>query len=155
MNVKHVSGVQANGIFASIWALRLPWAHPCWSEYALWLYDLKVTADREVTFLLPGATHEFILYAIDPSTPWDFEKNPEEQPEIVILQPANLGYQFIAESDKAAMERLNGCVMEMLAKKLSPDTDFRRMWDERFRDGKSMMISDDELYGLIDPETKH
>lgn len=129
------------GVFTAIWGLRVPWAHPVWSEYAIMFYDLKERAGcANATIFKQGMTHEFILYALDPAKPLDFTKDLYEQP-LAMLQPGNMGYQFRAESDEAAIARIAECVDLMDRGSLSPDTDYRYLWDKRFEDGFALVTN--------------
>ncbi len=78
--------------------------------------------------MLPGATHEMFLFALDP------DHVPEIDKRLHLLTPANFGGQWIAGSDNAAVEYIKSIVSEVCDGALSPDTDFRSMWVERFSD---------------------
>lgn len=135
------------GIYTATWGLRLPWAHPCWPEYLAFLYDLKPHPGAEPPkLLLPDATHEFLLVAADPATPIDFYKDLYDQ-QLRWLSPANVGYQFAAASDVVAKARIETLVQAMLRRSLSPDTDFRSVWDQFFRDGASLVTR----VSMLDP----
>ncbi|RVQ23032.1 hypothetical protein [Sinorhizobium meliloti] len=55
------------GVFSAAWIIDAPWAHPVWSQYLLALYDLTTPAPEVGTVVfMPGATHEFVLHALDP-----------------------------------------------------------------------------------------
>jgi hypothetical protein len=132
--------------FNAIWVIAAPWAHPVWHNYAIFLYDLTTeipNQPRPVKYL-HGATHEFLIYAIDPDyTPLMFGKIPLDGPEppkveIRVLQPANHGYQFIADSNERAEERLQRIVDYILAGEVSPDSDFTWQWDKLFEDGVTL-----------------
>lgn len=122
---------------AALWIVTAPWAHPLWSQYAFSLVDLTTPVPGQPPVIhLPGATHEFLLFAINPDMPVD--KWSDRQPGW-LLSPINCGYQFIAESHEAALARIQGYVDLVLAGKLSPDTDFRSMWNSLFEDGHSLV----------------
>lgn len=120
-------------VFNRGWVLKAAWAHPLWHSYVAFLYDLTSQAPDGTTpkVYLEGATHELMVFALDPS-------HPAEMP-FHMLQPANHGYQFKAESNEAAEARVVALLDEIEAHKLSPDTDFRTMWDVRFADGVSLL----------------
>jgi len=111
------------------WIISAPWAHPVWPQFGLYLYDLtSAHKDGPPTIHLPGATHEFLLYALDPAKP--IPRNAESAAGAGRLTPANYGYQFKAESNEAAQDRLQRVVDQIMVKNLSPDTDWRAHWDE-------------------------
>lgn len=122
----------ATPAFGRTWIVNAPWAHPLWSSYAFFLYDLTTEIKgEEPVIYLPGASHELLVYALDP-------KFKDDTP-FHRLHPANHGYQFKAESNEAAEARIVAILEEIEAKRLSPDTDFRTMWDVRFADGVSLL----------------
>jgi len=128
-------------IFNVAWVINAPWAHPVWSQYVLMLYDLTSSSEKhgEPLLHLPGATHEFFLWAIDPDHP--IEKEGALQPEdIHRLTPPNYGYQFKAASHQAAEERLQAIVDGIVAMEVNPDTDWRGAWDNAlFPDGYALV----------------
>lgn len=123
--------------FGAQWVLTVPWAHPLWSQYWVALYDLTTKhADGTVPMIVrPGMTHEMMVWAIDPDKPvttW------EGRPDGCLLTPPNHGYQFKAESDEAATARIAGYIDAIDKQQLSPDTDWRGVWNEMFQDGASL-----------------
>jgi hypothetical protein len=117
------------------WLVFCPWAHPFWSYYVIAAVHLRAQEGcKPPAFFLPGATHEVFVVALDPTKVPDLEC-----PVRSYMKPINFAGQWIAaarrnpvDQDKAAAEKIRGCVDEILAGTLSPDTDFRRQWIERF-----------------------
>ena len=137
--------VQKNGIWAGTIGFQCPWAHPIWSEYLVLIYDLKAEVEgNPIKFLDPSATHEFMLFALAPDVPIDFDKSMFDQKGLVPLTPANHGYQFVAESNEAAWDRINKlidyCYVEVRPRvyKMNPDTDYQAWWDLSMKDGWSL-----------------
>lgn len=124
------------------WFVWAPWAHPHWSQYAIFLFDLTTKTSEEPFLLFEGAQYEVQVWAVYP----DHELRPPlpENPTARVLGPMNHGYQFKAESDKAAFDRVQSVVELIEKSKLSPDTDFIHAWDEIFKDGMSLRNS---IYG--------
>lgn len=111
------------------WIVYVPWAHGFWHSYMLACIHLRpIEGVKAPTIHLPGATHEILLFALDPK----FRPSPSEN--LHFLTPPNFIGQFMAESDEKAAERIEGDVRDILAGTLSPDTDFRRMWVARYGD---------------------
>lgn len=109
------------------WIVHAPAAHPLWSHYLIGCIPLRDLPGLPPAFIhLDGATHEVIVYAMD----------PEHQPEIdgvpYLLTPVNFVGQFIADSDEAAAQRVQAAVQEIVDGVLSPDTDARSEWVRRF-----------------------
>ena len=132
-----------NPVFNCVWVIDAPWAHPLWSQYVVLLYDLTTVQDgaQMPKVVLEGATHEFMVFAVDPShkiekdaDAWDLGRTGQ----LRLLQPANYGYQFIAESNDAATARIQAIVDQIIGESLSPDTDFRSWWDKILPDMKSL-----------------
>lgn len=122
------------GVFNASWIIDAPWAHPVWSQYVAMLYDLTTPhPDGPPVIYLAGATHEFLLYALDPAHPLK-RNDPIQKARVTRLLPANYGYQFKAESDDAALARVQAIVDDIVAERLSPDTDFRSVWNVRLAD---------------------
>lgn len=124
--------------FGATWLITAAWAHPVWSQYALALYDLTTPTDQPAVIHLDGATHELLLVALDPARPATSAQSMVEGGQVQALSPPNHGYQFKAESDAAAVSRLQRIVDEIEAQRLSPDSDFRAAWDAMFRDAHSL-----------------
>jgi hypothetical protein len=137
----HTTSPRAEGRpFGAQWVLTVPWAHPLWSQYWVALYDLTTKhADGTVPMIArPGMTHEMILWAINPDKPvtvW------ESRPDGCLLTPPNHGYQFKAESDEEAEARIAKISLAIEERGISPDTDWRGVWNELFIDGVSLHYS--------------
>ncbi len=132
--------------FNAVWSVKAPWAHPLWHSYVTFLYDLTTPVPKRdaaggPVFHMEGATHEFLLYALDPDQPVPEITDDPETWRFHRLQPANHGYQFIAESDDAAFKRLDELMVAINRGTLSPDTDFTRAWDKIFADGVTLKRS--------------
>lgn len=115
------------------WVIEAPWAHPAWHSYSIFCQHLRPLPgyDIPVHVHLEGATHEMIVFALDPN------KDRESLIKTGIvegrwLESANFAAQIIATDDEAAKVRIQSAVQEIIDGKLSPDTDFRAMWIERF-----------------------
>jgi hypothetical protein len=120
----------AKGADATVcaWIVEAKWAHPLWECYALGAIHLRpMPGTPPAKISLEGATHEVILYALDPGRPPDLFN-----PLSTRLEPANFCGQWRATSDLEAEGKIEGCVREIVTGHLSPDTDFIRQWVERF-----------------------
>lgn len=138
--------------FAVNWFIFAPWAHPVWSEYYVSLAVLETRFKSEDPVLLKeGVTHELVIFAINPDTPYGGEEELKAGNRPQLLMPANHGYQFTAESNQAALDRVQSLVTLIEQKKLSPDTDYRFAWDHVFADGASLR---DHGNVASDPEPK-
>lgn len=116
------------------WVVEAPWAHPAWHSYSIVLVHLRPMADgRKTKFYIDDATHEMWVYAIDPQA----NRNKLIANGLVKgawLHPGNFAAQFIEIRDELARERIRKAVQEICDGRLSPDTDYTRMWIERFGD---------------------
>ena len=133
-------------VFSVLYHVSAPWAHPMWQNYLLSLADLTTVLKGKPSakLLKEGMTHEFLLFAFNPEHnhlfPYKFEL---EKWGSYVLWPPNYGYQFNVESDQKAMERISAIIQSIEDKKLSPDTDFRRVWDDLFKDGVTLLKRSD------------
>jgi len=130
---------EPGGAWSATWLINAPWAHPVWSQYMVLLYDLTTVVEGGQPLILykPDVTHELMMYAVDPKIRIDEEKPLTEQ-KFTLLQPANYGYQFVAENNEAAQQRVQKLVDRIDAYTLSPDTDYRSVWNELFNDGYAL-----------------
>ena len=118
------------------WVVFAPWAHPLWNQYAVLLYDLTTEMSKPPFIYMVGATHEVLVYAVDPQKQI-LSDMPDSMFE-AFLRPPNMGYQFKAESNDEAAHRIRELVMSIVNGTLSPDTDFRVVWNGLFLDGVSL-----------------
>ena len=82
--------------------ITAPWQSPAWVHYRLSVVHLRAVEHetQPVTLRREGATHEFLLVALDPKA------NPVEHDPSTwhSLYPLNLEYQIRMESDENAAE---------------------------------------------------
>ena len=109
------------------WVITAPWAHPLWHSYILHLIHLRPMGDgRKTLFYVPGATHEMMLFALDPEYP--LEPIVMGQARAQWLRPGNFAAQFISPSDEMARRRIRDTVSLICAAGLNPDTDAISQW---------------------------
>ena len=104
-----------------LFAWRLPTSNGSLRDGMALLYSLTPHEGVEPTIYVPGITHEFTVYEVDPETPIDFEKSLFEQKEVSPFVPAVAGYQFRAESAIAAVERVQALVSKVVDFQLVPE----------------------------------
>lgn len=122
------------------WIVRAPYAHPLWSHYVVMCIALRdVPGVPKATIHLEGATHEVMVFALDPDTRPALNDYPR------MLQPINFTGQFIEADDLAAAARVQQAVQDVIDGTLNPDTDYRRHWVERFS-GSNLKA------GALDPD---
>lgn len=113
----------------SSWLVYAPWAHPLWAYYWLGCVSLRqIPGAAPPVILLPNATHEVMLYALNP----DVEPAIDDGPQMLL--PANFHGQFIEACDEDAAARVHASAREIVEGLLSPDTDFCREWVKRYSD---------------------
>lgn len=121
----------------AMWLIDDVRSHPIWRQYGATLVHLRPEPGLEEAFkALPAFTHEFLCFALNPDTVATAESTAGEV-AAARLWPPNMGYQFEAENDAAAMRR----VEEALQQAPSLDTDWRSWWNARFQDGYPMVSS--------------
>lgn len=109
------------------WIASAAYAHPMWSHY--WIFGVALREAPGVpppVIHLAGATHEVLVVALDPKYPPAIDVFPR------FLTPFNFAGQFIASSDDDAAARIRQAVQDVIDGTLNPDTDFRRLWVQRF-----------------------
>lgn len=118
------------------WLIHAPWAHPVWHSYFLTTIHLRdLPGKPPAVIYLPNATHELLLYALDPDAACCEEIiRGEADVGASCLQPANFAAQFIAESDDDAGGRIAETVVLVCNGELNPDTDARSSWVSLFGD---------------------
>lgn len=112
------------------WVVCAPWAHP------LWAYYLTACVHLRPLPALGGATHEIFVAAMDPRQVPTLDRASKQ-----VLLPLNFAGQWVVterpnpvDLDRAAASKVRGCVEDILAATLNPDTDFRWQWVQRFSD---------------------
>ena len=97
------------------------------------LCDLTTGMGEQPMVWMQPATHEIIVWAVDPRVvietgehieDWKFDK--------ALLTPPNQLQQFHADFDDAAVARINQVVDLIEAMRLSPDSDAQADWDRLF-----------------------
>lgn len=116
-----------NAVSLPCWIASAAYAHPMWSHYAIMCIALRdVPGLPPAKVNLEGATHEVMVFAMVP----DQAPAVDDMPKL--LHPGNFIGQFIAPDDMAAAARVQQAVQDVIDGTLNPDTDFRRLWVERF-----------------------
>lgn len=109
------------------WIVEAAYAHPVWSNYAILAVALReVPGVPKAVIHAEGATHELMLFALDPDHPPAVDDLPR------MLQPVNFAAQFTEADDAAAAARVQQAVQDICDAKLNPDTDYRATWAARF-----------------------
>jgi hypothetical protein len=138
---RYPSGPTAELTVAS-WIVEARYAHPIWHSYVIAAVALRdVPGVPKAVIHRPGATHEVMVYALNPDKPRAVNDGPR------FLTPANFHGQWIAGSDAEAARFIEETVQLVIDGNLSPDTDFRRNWIARF--SASNMKGPDIPPGLV------
>lgn len=95
----------------AIWFLDCPNQSPGWRHFILGCVHLRpIEGVKTALVNEPGATHEIILYALDPATHPE-PLNPDTWGR---LEPLNLIQQIIVPSDGLASEILDSCAQQVV-----------------------------------------
>jgi hypothetical protein len=121
-------------------------AHPVWDHWMVSVIHLRpIPGCKAPTVRLAGATHEFVIAALDPGSPLpalvaDVDWAPR------LLRPIDVVEQFIAASDVVADQILELSVRAIVDGRGSPDQDWRPWWTDsialtarHFADGTHVM----------------
>jgi hypothetical protein len=118
----------------SAWIVYAPNSHPFWPYVLISCTHLRGGPKiGEAVIFLPGATHQLSVAALDP------REVPDPAGKLRVIHPMNFAGQFKAAArpnpvdlDRAAAERIEFTVNEILRGELNPDTDGTRQWIARF-----------------------
>jgi hypothetical protein len=112
----------------SVWLVHAPWMHIAWCWHYCSLIHLRdlPNQSKPPTLQFPEATHEFIVFALDP----DHRPNldVEKLEPLHILEPVSIVQQFNALSDAAALGRVEHMLRHVAQGQLTLDSDGRRSW---------------------------
>jgi len=115
------------------WFIDDKWSHPHWDQYVAILMHLRPVEGMPPPTMYGEYGYEWHLWAIHPDhrLPETFDGFSQEH-GIHTLEPLNYAYQFNAEHDAAAMERVEKC----LEAAPSLDTDwtewFNHIWEDTY-----------------------
>lgn len=113
------------------WLIYAPWAHLAWKYHAISLIHLREKkGDRPVVLTEVGATHELMIFALDP-------KHHPDPHALRYLTPVSIVQQFIADNDAAALGVIERCLRKIADGVLSPDSDARAAWRHMLINGCS------------------
>lgn len=122
------------------WIASAAYAHPMWSHYLIACIALRdVPGVPKAKVNLAGATHEVMVFALDPNIKPAVDDNPRA------LHPINFVGQFIEADDLLAAARVQQAVQDVIDGTLNPDTDFRSLWVARFS-------ASNLKHGALDPD---
>lgn len=113
----------------ALWLLNMPGAHIAWAWWLLSAIHLRpIAGARAAVIRTPGATHEVLVAALDPAHE---PPNPATFPieDVRILTPLDVQQQYTAATDAAAAEVCELAARACCGGLLSPDQDFRHLWE--------------------------
>ena len=126
----------------AMFAIKVPWANMLWQWYFVHIAHLRgVQGFPKPIFTLPGATHEVVIYALNPEYDFNARRNPGES----LLHPVNFVGQIIRATDAEAVAEVVRAVQDCVDGNLSPDTDYTQHWIARF--GSSNIKGDPKTAG--------
>ena len=101
------------------WVVEAPWCHENWSQYLFTCIHLRPQDGLPPAVInLDGATHEFCVYVIARTTPTTPDQDLAKD-MFNVMRPVAHNFQFIAESDEKAIEKVRDCVWAVINKKMS------------------------------------
>lgn len=139
----HTSDVPDHTACLGSWLVNVPGAHPWWSHWLVSVIHLRDIPGVKPAFKkYPDAGFEFAIYSINP------DKCPQPDPDDIangfpLLTPVDVQEQFHGVSDRDAWRIAQSGIEAMVHGRISPDQDFRPMWNRlivgtvsHFRQGK-------------------
>lgn len=113
----------------AMWLVEAPWAHLAWDKWLVSIIHLRdIPNVKEAKKKYPEAEYELMVAALDPQHPIDLDN-----PRWIFLQPVDLVEQFHGVDDAVAVHIIELLVDRVVAGVLSPDSDYRRAWQELLR----------------------
>lgn len=116
------------------WFVNVNWAHPVWN---LWLVGVVHLRDIEGVpppkRHYPDAAYEFGIWSVDPRPLATVPFDPDMGEGHGILHPPDAIVHFHGVDDRRALMLLDSAVNVILAGRMSPDSGFRRAWEELVR----------------------
>lgn len=115
------------------WLITGPF-HAAWNQWLVSVVHLRGEKDgAPAKFVFPEATHEVQVWSLDPSQ-GTYDPDSEDKPKF--LRPVDIIQQFEAESDAAALGRIEVMMKAVTDGMLSPDQDYRSAWAKLLAPGK-------------------
>lgn len=110
------------------WFVYAPWMHLAWAWHYVGLIHLRTIPGAPVPRLdFPQATHEFVVYALDPNHDVIAEA-------LRPLSPVSIVQQFDAASDSHARLIVEDALELVAQGRCSVDSDFRPTWRHLLRE---------------------
>ena len=125
--------------FVALWAIELKDQPRPWRECLVAVYALDDKSDRCCTRHRGDVTHEFAVFAVHPQTPVDYGRSLFDQPDLSPLNPPRVVFQFAANSNLDAVQRVSRYVGYMRAGDLPPRRANLAVWRQLFADGVSLL----------------
>jgi hypothetical protein len=102
-------------------------------EGLILMVNLIRAADCRSLVHREGMTHEITVYEVDPLTPIDYKKSLFEQKNVSPLVPTTIGFQFPADSNDDAIDRITALLQCAIAEDWPAD--IVGVWEKMFSDG--------------------
>lgn len=109
--------------------LQCTWSHPFWSYYfisGVHLRPIPNTPPAKKRF--PSATHEIMIYSLDPHVTPNIDKIETGETFPAILTPPDLVHQVAGITDPQFEYMLQDVVVTIVEGRASPDVDFSSFW---------------------------
>lgn len=116
-----------------VWVIHAPQSHPMWPWYRLIMFHLRPHPNFKEPAIIykPGATHEFVLQALNPD---HYPPAVDDVPHHYLI-PSNFAAQFVCKNDQAAHAFIEVMAIKPIVNGLlNPDTDGIRGWAAQFGD---------------------
>lgn len=108
------------------WLVNSDVFHPAWNQWIVSCVTLAGECDGAAPVKIDANnTHEIVVFALDPEKPVTFDHDGP-WPH---LRPIDHVIQIAAENDASARERVENAISMIEKGLLSPDSDFRSLWE--------------------------
>jgi hypothetical protein len=117
--------------------IHAPSAHPFWAWHVLMAISLRdIDGQPAARKRYPDATHELMVYALDPNHPppdpreWPLPPDDGSPRPLQLLQPPDVVVQFHVDTDEQATEIATLAAKACTTGLLAPDEDHRGAWED-------------------------
>lgn len=122
---KRVDGPKDWEASIASWVVEANGFHPLWNRWVVSAIHLRpIEGVKPASLQFETATHEFVIAAIDPESEFDVDRPP-----FMFLMPLDLTHQVGGIDDAQAARIVSLMVRTILDGNMSPDQDFRSLWE--------------------------
>lgn len=129
MYIRATPMIHSNKYTVAAYLIESNGFHPMWNQWIASCITLKdFEGEEKAIKQTPDKTHEISVLAINPDSP--IKPDIGDGDVIITLSPPDQVIQITAASDEEAKEKLDMAIELIKVAKLSPDSDYRSLWEQ-------------------------